>query len=175
MTRLAISLDPTFAVAYASAANIFGQTQSLWMDRGRGQGASWKAVSWPNERCSLTGTIPWCLPTPHKCIRMCSKNRKPGSALAAKAVALDPNLTLARLWAGWALSLPRRSPHGDSAIPLAAIRLSPIDPHLFLPQTGMAYAHFFAGEYEESLSRAASAMQRQQNFPGAQRIDRIFS
>jgi tetratricopeptide (TPR) repeat protein len=92
-----------------------------------------------------------------------------GSAFAARAVALDPNLVMARLWEGWAqLYLG----NVDAAIEQfsAAGRLSPIDPHLFLPQTGMAYAHFFAGRYEESLSWATRAIQRQPNFPGAQRV-----
>jgi len=84
-------------------------------------------------------------------------------------VALDPNLVMARLWAGWAQVFLGNV---DAAIEQfsAAIRLSPIDPHLFLPQTGMALAHFFAGRYEEGLSWATSAIQRQPNFPGAQRI-----
>jgi hypothetical protein len=34
----------------------------------------------------------------------------------------------------------------------------------------MAYAHFFAGRYEECLSWAMNAVQRQPNFPGAQRV-----
>jgi tetratricopeptide (TPR) repeat protein len=91
-----------------------------------------------------------------------------GSAFAARAVVLDPNLALARLWAGWAQVYLGNH---DAAIEQfsAAIRLSPTDPHLFLPQTGMAYAHFFAGRYEESLSWATRAIQRQPNFPGAQR------
>jgi tetratricopeptide (TPR) repeat protein len=92
-----------------------------------------------------------------------------GAALAARAVALDPNLAMARLWAGWAQNCLGNH---DAAIEQfsAAIRLSPIDPHLFMPQTGMAYAHFFAGRYEESLSWATRAIQRQPNFPGAPRI-----
>jgi tetratricopeptide (TPR) repeat protein len=91
-----------------------------------------------------------------------------GSALAARAVALDPNLVMARLCAGWAqLYLG----NVDVAIEQfsAAVRLSPIDPHLFLPQTGMASAHFFAGRYEEGLLWATLASHRQANFPGARR------
>lgn len=97
------------------------------------------------------------------------KEPETGAALAARAVALDPNLAMARLWAGWAQNYL-----GNHAAAIeqfsAAIRLSPIDPHLFLPQTGVAFAHFFAGRYEEGLSWALSAIQRQPNFPGAQRI-----
>jgi hypothetical protein len=33
----------------------------------------------------------------------------------------------------------------------------------------MAYAHFFAGRYEDCLSWATRAVQSQPNFPGAQR------
>jgi tetratricopeptide (TPR) repeat protein len=77
-------------------------------------------------------------------------------------------LAAARYWKGWAQIYLGNV---DAAIEqfLAAIRLSPLDPRLFLSQTGMAYAHFFAGRYEEGLSWATSATQRQQNFPGAQR------
>jgi hypothetical protein len=51
----------------------------------------------------------------------------------------------------------------------AAIRLSPLDPRLFLPLTGMAYAHFFAGRYDDCLSGAMRALQHQPNHLGAQR------
>jgi hypothetical protein len=51
----------------------------------------------------------------------------------------------------------------------AAIRLRPLDPHSFLFQAGMAYAHFFAGRYQEGISWATSAIQGQSSFPGAQR------
>jgi tetratricopeptide (TPR) repeat protein len=92
-----------------------------------------------------------------------------GSAFAARAIALDPNLVMARLWAGWAHVYLGNV---DAAVEQfsAAIRLSPIDPHLFLPHTGMAYAHFFAGRHEEGLSSATNAIHRQSNFPHAQRI-----
>jgi tetratricopeptide (TPR) repeat protein len=77
-------------------------------------------------------------------------------------------LSAARLWKGWAHIYLGNV---DAAIEqfLAAIRLSPLDPRLFLSQTGMAYAHFFSGRYEEGLSWASSATQSQQNFPGPQR------
>ena len=51
-----------------------------------------------------------------------------------------------------------------------ALRLSPLDPRIFLAQTGMACAHFLAGRYDEALSWATLAVQRQPNFPGGARI-----
>jgi tetratricopeptide (TPR) repeat protein len=78
-------------------------------------------------------------------------------------------LVIARNWKGWAHIYLGNV---DAAIEQfsAAIRLSPLDPRLFVPQTGMAYAHFLAGRYEDSLSWATTAVQQQSNFPGAQRL-----
>ena len=91
-----------------------------------------------------------------------------GTALVTRAVALDPNLVIARNWSGWGNVYLGNV---DAAIEQfsAALRLSPLDPRLFLPQSGMAYALFFAGRYEDGLSWATRAMQSQSNFPGAQR------
>jgi tetratricopeptide (TPR) repeat protein len=91
-----------------------------------------------------------------------------GTALVSRAVALDPNLVMARNWSGWGNTYLGNV---DAAIEQfsAALRLSPLDPRLFLPQSGMAYALFFAGRYEDGLAWATRAMQSQSNFPGAQR------
>jgi adenylate cyclase len=92
-----------------------------------------------------------------------------GLALLAKAIALDPNLTAARNWSGWTNIYLGNS---DAALEQfsVSLRLNPLDPRLFLPQTGMAYAHFLAGRYEEGLSWANRAVQTQPNFPGGPRM-----
>jgi tetratricopeptide (TPR) repeat protein len=75
---------------------------------------------------------------------------------------------MARNWSGWANIYLGNM---DVAIEQfsAALRLSPLDPRLFLTQSGMAYAHFFAGRYDDGLSWATSAIQSQPNFPGGWR------
>ena len=92
-----------------------------------------------------------------------------GSGFLARAVALDPNLAAARIWAGWSQIYLGNM---DAAIEQFSegIRLSPVDPRLFISQSGMAFAHFFADRYGESLSWATSAMQRQPNYPAAQQM-----
>jgi len=168
LTKLAISLDPAFAVAYASAANIFGQKKGFgWVDDGAKERAESRQLV--ERAMQLDQDDPVVLAHAAEVYSYMLEEPETGAALAARAVALDPNLAVARLWAGWAQSYLGNH---DAAIEQfsAAIRLSPIDPHLFLPQTGMACAHFFAGRYEEALSWATSAIQRQPNFPGAQRI-----
>ena len=76
-----------------------------------------------------------------------------GAALVSRAINLDPNLAIARY--------SRGGEHlflGDVDAALeqfhVAVRLSPLDPLLFFAQTGMAYAHFMAGRYDEGSSWA---------------------
>jgi TolB-like protein len=168
MSKLAISLDPAFAVAYASAANIFGQRKGFgWIEDAAKERAESRQLA--ERAVQLDKDDPLVLAHAAQVYSYVLDEPETGSAFAARAIALDPNLALARLWAGWAQVYLGNH---DAAIEQfsAAIRLSPIDPHLFVPQTGMAFAHFFVRRYDEALSWAMSAIQRQRNFPGAQRI-----
>jgi TolB-like protein/Tfp pilus assembly protein PilF len=168
MTRLAISLDPGFAVAYASAANIFGQRKGFgWIEDAAKERAEGRQLA--ERAMQLDRDNPLVLAHAAQVYSYLLEEPETGSAFAARAVALDPNLVMARIWAGWAQVYLGNH---DAAIEQfsAAIRLSPIDPHSFLHQTGLAYAHFFAGRHEEGLSCATGAIQRQPNFPGAQRM-----
>jgi TolB-like protein len=167
MTKLAISLDPAFAVAYASAANIFGQKKGFgWSEDEAKERAESRQLA--ERAMQLDQDDPLVLAHAAQVYSYVLEEPETGSAFAARAIALDPNLVMARNWAGWAQIYL-----GNHAAAIeqfsAAIRLSPMDPHLFVPQTGMAFAHFFAGRHEEGLSWATSAIQRQPNFPGAQR------
>jgi len=167
LVKIAISLDPSFALAYAFAANAFGQKK----------GFGW-AVDPAQERVEtrqfaeraiqLDKDNPLVLALSGQAYSFVLEEPENGVALLARAVALDPNLVIARNWSGWGNIYLGNA---DAAIEQfsAALRLSPLDPHLFLPQSGMAYALFFAGRYEDGLSWATSAIQRQSNFPGAQR------
>jgi TolB-like protein len=168
MAKLAISLDPAFAVAYAHAANLLNQKKGFgWIEDAAKERAESRQLV--ERAVQLDQDDPLVLAHAAHVYSYMLEEPETGSALAARAVALDPNLALARLWAGWAQVYL-----GDHEAAIEqfsiAIRLSPIDPHLFVPQTGLAFAHFFAGRYEASLSWAASAVQRQPNFPGAQRV-----
>ena len=92
-----------------------------------------------------------------------------GAALLSRAINLDPNLVTARYWRGWVHIF---FGDVDAAIEQfqVALRLSPLDPWIFIPQTGLAYAHFFAGRNEEASSWAATAVRQQPNFLAGQRI-----
>jgi len=168
MTRLAISIDPDFAVAYASGANIFGQKKGFgWIEDAEKERAESRQLA--DRAIQLDKDDPLVLAHTAQVYSYVLEEPETGSSLAARAIALDPNLALARLWAGWAEVYLG---HHDAAIEQfsEAVRLSPVDPHLFVPQTGVAFAYFFVGRLEESLAWATRALQRQPNFPGAKRI-----
>ena len=92
-----------------------------------------------------------------------------GAALVSRAINLDPNLVTARYWRGWAHIYLGDV---DAAIEQfqVALRLSPLDPRIYVIQTGLAYGHFFAGRNEEALSWAATVIRQQPNFLAAQLI-----
>ena len=61
-----------------------------------------------------------------------------------------------------------RAWNGDDAIAVEhaqrAIRLSPFDPLRNLPYVGLAYAHFAAGRFEETVAAASLATQSKPRF-----------
>lgn len=52
---------------------------------------------------------------------------------------------------------------GNSQFQLG-LRLSPLDPRTFLAYTGIAFAHFLSGRYEEALEWASSGVRRWPHF-----------
>lgn len=167
LAKIAIALDPSFALAYAFAANTFGQKKGFgWVvdavqDRVETRQFVERAIQLDKDN-------PLVLALSGQAYSLVLEEPENGVALLTRAVALDPNLLIARNWSGWGNVYLGNF---DAAIEQfsAAMRLSPLHPRLFLTQSGMAYALFFAGRYEEGLSWATSAIQRQSNYPGAQR------
>jgi TolB-like protein len=167
LAKIAISLDPSYALAYALAANILGQRKAFgWVvDAAQERVETRRFVE---QAIQLDKDDPLVLAFVGQQYSFVLEEPENGVALLTRAVALDPNLVEARNWSGWGnlylgnvdLAMEQFS---------AALRLSPLDPRLFLPQSGLAYAHFFAGRYEDCLLWATRAVQSQPNFPGAQR------
>jgi adenylate cyclase len=167
LAKIAISLDPSFALAYAFAAGNFGQKKAFgWVADAAQERVETRQFA--ERAIQLDKDDPLVLALSGQAYSFVLEEPENGVALLTRAVALDPNLVIARNWKGWGNIYLGNV---DAAIEefSAAIRLSPLDPRLFLTQTGMAYALFFAGRYEDGLSWATSAIQRQSNFPGAQR------
>jgi adenylate cyclase len=86
-----------------------------------------------------------------------------GDALIDRALALNPNLAWAWHFSGLAKALLGQP---ELAIERAqrAMRLSPQDPQKFGMFIAMAWAHFFAGRYDEAQSWAETGLREQPNF-----------
>jgi adenylate cyclase len=89
-----------------------------------------------------------------------------GAALIDRALTLNPNLATAWRFSGYVrvfLGQP------DLAIEhlQRAVRLSPLDPLIFIVQNGIVLAHFFAGRYEEALSWAQTTLRQNPNYAAA--------
>ena len=85
------------------------------------------------------------------------------------ALVLNPSLTLAWVWSGWAKIWLGEPDIGIERL-ARAMRLNPLDPRMFEMQIGAAHGHFFAGRHEEASSWAAKALLEQPDLHATLRI-----
>src|SRR5262249_51311126 len=80
-----------------------------------------------------------------------------GAALIDRALLLNPNLAEAWHFSGWA-EIYLGGPEVAIEHLAHAMRLSPLDPLPFVVQMAIAFAHFFAGRYDDASSWAEKAL-----------------
>ena len=85
-----------------------------------------------------------------------------GSAFVERALALNPNVAAAWGFSGW-MKVCFGEP--DTAIKHTALamRLSPFDPRVFAWESYTAFAHIFAGRYDEAISWAERGLRGNPN------------
>ena len=92
-----------------------------------------------------------------------------GAAFIDRALVLNPNLASSWYFSGW-----MRVFLGELELAIKhfahSMRLSPLDPLIFLAKYGTGSAHFFAGRYDEASSWAQKSLQESPNYHGALRI-----
>jgi len=167
LTQIASNLDPDFAAPVAHGANCFVQRSFFWGGVGAEDVAEARRLA--TRALELDKGDPTVLATAGNVLALLGEEMEEGALLLARAISLDPNLAVARIWYGLVqLNLGE----GDAAIEQFQIglRMSPLDPRIFLAQTGMASAHFLAGRYEDAFLWAKIAVQQNPNFVGAHRI-----
>jgi TolB-like protein/tetratricopeptide (TPR) repeat protein len=89
-----------------------------------------------------------------------------GEAMIDRALMLNPNLMAAWYASGWVKAFLGQTETAIEHV-ARAMRLSPLDPLMFLMQGVTALAHFVAGNYDEATEWAAKAAREQPNFLGA--------
>jgi tetratricopeptide (TPR) repeat protein len=92
-----------------------------------------------------------------------------GAALIDRALVLDPNLAAAWFVSGW-VRVYLGQPEAAIESFARAMRLNPLDPLLFVMQTGTAAAHFLAGRYHDASSWAEQSVRQNPNYLPALRM-----
>jgi adenylate cyclase len=168
LSQAANEIDPGFAAAYSLGAysylqrKIFGWTSDPAQERIEAQRLVRRAIE-------IDKDDPTVLARAGQVTSGLLNEVEDGLALVSRAQELDANLVIARYSSGWEhLCL------GDLDAALKqfhiAVRLSPLDPLLFFAQTGIAFAHFMAGRYDDGSSWAKSAVLHRPNYRNAQFI-----
>src|SRR5262245_15799057 len=163
----AIDLDPHFASAYGMAAwcYIRNLAQGL-IDR---PNASAEAERLARQAAQLGKDDALALCAGGFALVRFADDHDAGISLIDRALTLNPNLSTAWFFSGWA-----RMWSGDPELAIRheerAMRLSPFDPQYSVMLAAIAFAHFCAGRYEEACSWAAKSLQETPNFLSALRI-----
>jgi TolB-like protein/class 3 adenylate cyclase len=156
LCEIANGIDPKFAAAYALGAYCYAWRKSEgWrtdaaQERDEARRLVKRAIELDKDDASVLARAGCAL-------TYLAGEVEEGAALFSRAINLDPNLAEARHWLGW---IHLYLGDVDAAIEQfhVALRLSPRDPRIDWVQTGLAFAHFFAGRDDVASKWAASTI-----------------
>jgi adenylate cyclase len=161
----ATEIDPNFATAHGMSAYCYvWRKANGWVADTRQETAAAEVAARKAARLGLDDAI--ALAQAGFALAFVAANLDDGAALIDRALNLNPNLA-----AAWRFSGYVRAFLGDPDLAIEhlqrAIRLSPLDPLIFIVQNGVVLAHFFAGRYEEALDWAQRALRQNPNYAAA--------
>ena len=152
----AIALDPDFAVPYAISA--FCQALLHGMGAGSDPDECAHAVTLSRRAVELDRDDAYILAMATWVESHIARNMDAAADLAERAIAVNPNLAFACAASGW-VNVWIGRPHLALDHFQQARRLSPLDVNQRFVWTGLAQAHFMAGQYAEALAAAVKALQ----------------
>jgi tetratricopeptide (TPR) repeat protein len=164
----AIELDQNFASAYGMAARCYSQKKVSGWTEDLVQEIQ-ETTRLARRAAELGRDDPLALCTAGFGLAYVAGELEDGFALMERALVLNSNLAWAWYFSAWVKVWLGEA---ESAIERAnkAMRLSPHDPHLFNMKSGIAYAHFISGRYEDALSWAAAALREHPDHTTALRV-----
>jgi TolB-like protein/class 3 adenylate cyclase len=167
LAQMANKLDPDFAAPFALGAECLVQRWGFGWSSGGAEEVT-EALRLARRAFELDKDDPTVLATAGLVLGPFVGEVEEGAALLARAVSIDPNLALARTWNGYVLLLLGDA---DAAIEQfqVGLRMSPLDPRIFVAQAGMASAYFVAGRYEDGKLWAKIAIQQNPNYINSHR------
>jgi adenylate cyclase len=158
----AIQLDPGFASAYGLAAMQFHWRKvNGWMTDPAKEVAEARRLGrravelGPDDAVALSGG--------GYALVFVAHDLNDGPVFIERALALNPNLAWALYSSGWTKAF-LGDPDGAITQLTHAMRLSPLDPHMFRARGGIAFAHFLAGRYDEAITWAEAALRERPNY-----------
>jgi adenylate cyclase len=156
----AIELEPDFAAAHAIIAFCHEQR---YLRGGMQEETRNAALHHARQAIAAGGDDAAALATAGFVIAVCGRDYETALTAFDRSFALSSSSALAL-----GFSSIVRAWKGDDAIAVEqaqrAIRLSPFDPQRNLPYVGLAYAHFAAGRFEETVAAASLATQSNPRF-----------
>jgi TolB-like protein/class 3 adenylate cyclase len=164
----AVEIDPQFALAYAAMAGWYITGKAFaWTESSEQEVI--EAEKLARRSLKLTNDDPRVLAHAGQALTYVVGKVEEGASVLDRAVNLDPNLAIARLWSGGAKNFQGNF---DGAIEQFqyALRLSPLDPRAFLAYGGLASAHFLAGRYDQALDWATAGIRQWPHFIALHRL-----
>ncbi len=165
--RLAISLDPEFASAYAMAAGCYTLLLANGWIRGAEDIAEAERLARRAADLGRDDAVALCVSG--ITLATVVGDVADGVAFVEQALKLNPNLSHAWECSAWAKIILGEP---EVAIEHAhmAMRLSPLDPLTYATQSALAAAHFFAGHYDEAVTWSERSYREQPNWVPATRF-----
>ena len=164
----AIDLDPDFSSAYGMAVSCYvARRANHWMTDVAKETS--EATQLARRAVELGREDVIALSAGGYALAYFSNDFESSASFIDRARALNPNLACV-----WRFSGLERVLLGEPEAALehlaCAMRLSPFDPSMFNMQAMTAYAHFFAGRYDEASSWAGQALRESPNYYPALRV-----
>src|SRR5271169_3380456 len=156
----AIELEPDFAAAHAIIAWCHEQR---YLRGGMREETRIAALHHARRAIAAGGDDGAALATAGFVIAVCGRDYETALTAFERSFALSSSCAFAL-----GFSATVRAWKGDDAIAVEqanrALRLSPLDPLIYLPYGGLAYAHFAAGRFAETVAAASLATQSNPRF-----------
>ena len=151
----AISLDPHFVPAHVALAAAFNLRRSSGWSADPASDLS-RAVAYARGAIRMASQDPLILAR-SAVVFIAAGEVELADSLADQANRLDPNEINALIWGGFAkLFLGNHRAAMDHF--QRALRQSPVDPRALYAQTGLAFTHFFLGDYDKGCEFAVEAV-----------------
>jgi len=166
--RKAIQLDPDFAPAYGMAAACYVQRKANGWMTDRAQEIA-EVTRLAHRAAELGGDDPEALAEAGYALAFVAGDLDASRAMIDRALALNPNAAASWFFSGF-VHVYLGEPEVAIDHLARAMRLSPLDPRIYLMLSATAYAHVLAGRYAEALPWVERALRENPNHSLTNRI-----